>query len=248
MKERFKLENNLKRKEDELRRNIEYVEQLALEDADLLNTDEKSKDFLEYKKSIQDPKRSKFIKEEYKTAKAYVTFLEREYKKDLRYRKENRYPTNWQSNDTKINYLFTHYPLSQDLLNYNFNLNRYARGKELQAIITLNNRITGGEKFISPSNQKTDFASFLTDQAYYDRVTKKLQYSRVYIEKYSKAISEVHIMRNLGRDTCRGEPTLYADGYYTVGTDNKIQKHPFLKQEGGKEALYSLLEKVKNFR
>jgi len=80
-----------------------------------------------------------------------------------------------------------------------------------------------------------DFAVFVTNKAFYDKITKELGCSKIYVQKHLRAFCDANIIFDLGNVGIYG--TLYADGYYTEYGTSHIKQAFLIQSKEYKEAL-----------
>jgi len=166
--------------------------------------------------------RSKTAKELAETIDRLGDIHRQEFKRELSYSKDERYPMNWMLNNKGIAKTLDRYPLVVPLLNHIFNLNRRLRGEDFKAMVQLTDKITGGEKF-----GKHEFASFVADKAFYIKVESELDITQITIQKYMQSLCNCGIIQKLGK--IRQGGMLYSDGYF-VPWRNRHRKASFLKE------------------
>jgi|GEM_PF-4251453 len=174
--------------------------------------------------------KSKVIKSALAAHKQMITFIEKNYRKEIQFSRADKYILDespvWMMKDEKIVQNLERFPFTIPILNYLWNYNRYTRGKELQDMSSLTKAVTGGEKHITGKNKKYEYATFVTDAEFYKNMSDKIDCSKNYLQKYLIAFNKIGVIKKLGNVGRNG--TLYTDGYY-VPYDTTFRKQVFLK-------------------
>lgn len=174
--------------------------------------------------------KSKLIKSALAAHKEMIKYLEKNYREEIQYSKEDKYilgeSPRWMMEDEKILQNLERFPLTIPILNYLWNLNRFTRGDELVEMFSLTKEVTGGKKHITEKNKEYGYATFVTNSEFYNKMSKKIGCSINYIQKYLISFNKIWIIKKLGNVGRNG--TLYADGYYVTYLD-KYRKEVFLK-------------------
>jgi len=155
--------------------------------------------------------------------------LFKKYSRELNFSKEDVYPKKWMIRDVKISSAFERLPLTVNLLNYLFNVNRRIKGDKYKGMVDLADIVTGGKTH----NNRWNYSSFVIDTVFYETIASKFGYSEIYIRKYIKAFKKMGIIKLLGFVETKKvgrNPPLYADGYIVDTTIGKRKIH-FLKND-----------------
>ena len=180
--------------------------------------------------------RLKIVKGFYSVLDDVKLYINEQYGRELRFSKE-KYPTAWMLLDEPkrsigIMQNLDRYPMIFPLLNFLFELTRHVRGEKLKQMKELTVRVTGGKKYVYiDTNGKyvgREFSVFVTDKQFYQKATKRLRYSEIYIKKFIQSLTSCGILIRLGRVGRIG--WLYSDGYYTPTNLDMLRKHAFLKK------------------
>jgi hypothetical protein len=185
--------------------------------------------------------KSKVIKSALAAHKQMITDIEENYQREIRYSREAKYILHesplWMMKDEKIVQNFERFSFTIPILNYLWNYNRHTRGPKLKEMFSLTKDITGGEIYITEKKKKYEYATFVTDEKFYEKMADKIDCSQNYLQKYLMTLSKIGIIKKLGNVGRNG--TLYTDGYY-VPWDGTYRKEVFLKNTRVfKEALRS---------
>jgi hypothetical protein len=108
-------------------------------------------------------------------------------------------------------------PLTVEFLNFIFNYNKqfdWEKQLEFKRLYE--------EKY----EEKYDYAIFQTDSEFYQKASKSLKCSEIYLKRYIRVFRETEIIKRLRRVGRKGY--LYADGYYS-NTPVGRKKYSFLK-------------------
>jgi len=185
--------------------------------------------------------RSKAVKAACRALRNADDYIRMKYPHELKYSKENIYPRAWMLKDEKISNVLERYPKTELILNYVFNLNRYIRGDEYKAMTELTERFTKvkAPRIDPDTREDHEFAVVLADHDFYERITRAVDCTKIYVQKYLQAFKSVSIFFELGKD--EKNRRLYSDGYFVKGKDNTLRKVAFLRNDKRyRDALRSL--------
>lgn len=100
------------------------------------------------------------------------------------------------------------------IMNFIDKLTRYLKVEEYDKMVALYKTATDGRKYLHPdSKKKYQYASFLVNREFKDKISKELGCSISTIEKYIKAYCKAGILKMFGQHGSHGG-VLYSDGYY----------------------------------
>lgn len=172
--------------------------------------------------------RMKAVKSIYSALEKVSKFVRRNYKKELSF-SGDRYPRQWMLDDKRIKEKLDTYAIVE-ILNYIDWQSRGKKGQQYKDMVDLTDEVTGGKKHKYEDKSgdlvKRDYAVFLTNKKFYEKMTREIGLSKGYIQKFLQSFCKSGIFIQLGR--CGREGMLYADGFFTQW-DNKPRKHTFLK-------------------
>lgn len=174
--------------------------------------------------------KSKIIKACLAAHQRSIDKIKKNYEKELKFKKEDKYllreNPRWMMEDSKIVYKLERFPFTIPILNYLWNFNRNTRGPELKQMIDQTEQVAGPIKYKTDKNKLYDYATFVTNEGFYEKMSKRIKCSKNYIQKYFIAFIKIGILKKLGKVGRDG--TLYSDGYYVPYGDS-FRKQVFLK-------------------